>query len=792
MQNYSVKINDQLFLTRLAVSKIKETKKIIEVPTNHCIIIDCSGSMANDLPKIREQLKLKLPKLLGEKDTISIIWFSGKGEFGTLIKGEFVSTLKDLSDIYKAIDRWLRPNCLTGFKEPLEEAVRIVEDVKAKNPGVFSLFFMSDGYDNCSSQADILMAMEKAAGKYASVTLVEYGYYCNRQLMAKMAEKAGAALIFSESFDKYEPTFESNLGKKVSGAPRVELTLHDVPVNGFAYAIHDNQLVTYSVDDGKVLVPEDYECIWYLSSNTYGPEVAKNLSDACASIKHADGVFHLNDLEKHPEICSAYAAMSLYTQRMNSSIVYDLLRATGDVKLINKFSTAFGKQLMSDFSDLTSTIAISGAGIFQEGRDPNKVPKDDAFTVLDLLQILAEDEGNHILFEHESFKYSRIGRGRIDSSDVLNDDERQEIADLTEKINQTKVASQAKVHQARINEIIDSKKEALKFIADPAPDGYSISGITTNEERPNISIRVQKPGTVNLVSRLPKEGIDVPAQFKTHIFRNYAIVADGLVNIENLPCKITPATLKKLHKSDIPEEAANFEFADKNSAIVIFNLRQIPVINRAMIKAVSAKSLFEQEFKLTALRAEQKVYNTYVKEKLPTRGFVGVAGTYGDAAAAWLKEQGITDNGFNPKVVQAEAKDFYMGKKLEVKIKGYSTIPSVKELVAMSAKNKINPPGALMVQAYNDIEAFLASDSLKVAKDKEGVMKVWFEGQAKATTKEVRKILFEKSKQVFSIIVGQTWPFEFASLDENTLKFKDSSGVEQDGTLKMDEFKINI
>ena len=797
-QSYSSKINDKLFLTRLALGKHKQEKKVVEVPTNHCVVIDCSGSMAGDLPKIREQLKLKLPKLLGEKDTISIIWFSGKGEFGTLLKGEFVSTLKDLSDVYKAIDRWLRPNCLTGFKEPLEEAVRIVEDVKAKNPGVFSLFFMSDGYDNCSTQAEILTAMEQAAGKYASTVLVEYGYYCNRPLMAKMAEKAGAALIFNEDFNKYEPTFEASLSKKVSGAPRIEVDLFSIPVNGFAFAIHDQQLITFSVDNNKVLVPEDFESIYYLSSSVPVSPAKGDLSKICSVFDHykASENHKPSELMVHPEICVVYAAMALYTQRMNSSVVYDLLRATGDVKLIDRFSKAFGKQLMSDFSDLTSTIALSGAGIFAEGRDPNKVPKDDAFTVLDLLQILSEDEGNKILFEHEAFKYSRIGRGRIASDDVLTDEERQEIADLTEKMNQTKVASAVKAHKARIDEILNSKKEALKFVADPAPDGYSISGITTNEERPNISIRVQKPGVVNLSSRLPKEGFEgtteVPVQFKTHIFRNYAIVADGLVNIENLPCKITPKTLKILHKSEIPEEACSVEMADPHSVIIVFKLRQMPVINRAMVQSVSARALFEQEFKLTALRASQKVYNTFVKEKLPTRRFAGLFETYGEAAAAWLKEQGITDNGFNPKVVQAESKDFYMGKELEVKLKGYSTIPSVKDLEKMIAKGKINPPGLLMKPAYDEIKTFLDSDILKSSKDKDSVLKVWFESQARVVHKEVRELLFLKAQQVFSIIVGQTWPVEFASLDENTLKFKDPSGAEQDGTLEMKEVRINV
>lgn len=789
MNNYSIKAGENLYLTSIAPTKKEQPAKVVEIPTNHVVVIDCSGSMSCDLPKIREQLKLKLPKLLADKDTISIIWFSGRGEFGTLLKGEFVSSLKDLNDVNKAIDRWLRPNCLTGFKEPLEEAVRLVTDVQKKNPGVFSLFFMSDGYDNQWSQAEILTAMEKAAGCYASTTIVEYGYYCNRNLMAAMAEKAGAALIFSADFDGYEPTFESVMQKKVSGAPRIELTLHDTPVGGFAFAIHGTELITFGCVDGKILVPEDFESVWYLSENPFSVESKIDLSEMCHTLTTKSTALSVIDFTIFPGVRAIYAAMSLYGQRMLSDVVYSLLRATGDVKLINKFSSCFGKQLYSDFCELTSNIALSGNGMFMEGRDSNKVPKDDAFTVIDLLKLLSEDEGNRILFEHPLFKYSRIGRGRVDSSDLLSEEEQAEVAQLTEAMTKTKVGSEIKKHQARINEILASKKEALKFVPDPAPNGYSISALKTNEERPNMSILLRKEGTVDLSSRLTKEleGV-IPATFKTFIWRNYAIVADGLVNVEFLPCKITSQTALLLGESNCPSEYMQM---DLDNHIVTFNLRQIPVINRKMVQAVSARTLFEQEFELTKLRTAQKVFNTYVKDMSPpTRGAEGIAALYGEAAATWLKEQGITDGGFNPKVVQAESTDFYMGKEVVVSIKGYSKIPSVKELKEMVKKGKVNAPGALMQPFYNEVEAYLNDPTVKGVVADAAIIK-WLEDKAKDTTNQVRRLLFLKAQQVFSIVVGQVWPSEFSSLDENTLSITvDQTKI--DGKIEQKEVKIKI
>jgi len=211
------RVSDSIYLARRYVSTVKSDPVKVEVPVNHVVVIDCSGSMQYDLPAIREQLKKKLPKLLNKQDTVSIIWFSGKGQFGTLLEAEPVATLTDLQMVNNAIDRWLQPIGLTGFKDPIDEAAKVVGRISAKNPNsVSSLFFMSDGHDNCNSRADILQAITWAAGRFSSSTFVEYGYYADRALLTAMAEKAGGTLIFSSDFDKYAPVFENALSKKVT------------------------------------------------------------------------------------------------------------------------------------------------------------------------------------------------------------------------------------------------------------------------------------------------------------------------------------------------------------------------------------------------------------------------------------------------------------------------------------------------------------------------------------------------------------------------------------------------
>ena len=108
-------------LLNLTVQPI--TPKIIEPPkevtADHIFIIDCSGSMYGALSELREHLKAKITSLLKVGDTLTVVWFSGRGQFGTVFEGESVKDLAALETIKKQIDRWLNAMGSTGFLEPI-------------------------------------------------------------------------------------------------------------------------------------------------------------------------------------------------------------------------------------------------------------------------------------------------------------------------------------------------------------------------------------------------------------------------------------------------------------------------------------------------------------------------------------------------------------------------------------------------------------------------------------------------------------------------------------------------
>lgn len=778
----SYKVADSLYLVRHTIADdAKATATPVALPTDHVIITDCSGSMWNELPKVHDHLKKKVKTMLKEGDTLSHIWFSGRGQTDVLFEAEPVATLADLSTIHSAYDRWLKPIGLTGFKEPLEKAVGVVERLRKKRSNsVISVVFMSDGMDNCWPRPEILKVLEKLAKTVNEVTIVEYGFYADRNFLSSMATTSGGVHLFAQEFNQYQTAFEGVLGKKVSGAKRIDEKIAGDPIGGFCFAMVDNDFVTFNTTGGTASVPENLKEIVYLSPRPIGVEDGDlvKLSKLASTGTPANAALD-----------AAYGAVSLFAVRMNPDVVLPCLKALGDVRFIESFATCFGKQKYSDFMESAKTAAF-GKGRFEQGWDPKRVPRDDAFTVLQLMFLLSNDDQNRVLFEHPSFKYARIGRAREDATAQLSDTELEEIKFLTDKIAKEKNAAKVKEFNDRIAAITAAKAAAiLKPVVDPAPDGYPISSLTFNEDRPNISFLVRKTATVDLSARMkPEYKGKVPEKFPTFLFRNYAVVKDGLVNIDALPVRITKPTWDTLHKEEVLAESWKGGDAPDATHEVVLDLRKLPVINRKMIKAVSAKSFFETEFELVKAQAVQKVFNSVKKEMIPGRKSEGYAAQYGEEIAGWLKELGLTDfTGFQPpKTTQAEASDFYMGKELKVSLKGFSSLPSLKE-----AKGKKTASAVLMHPSIKEVDDFLASDAYTKASDKDTVLGQWLDRKAGEAKQKCRKLIYDIAQTTFGLIVGQVWFKEFNSLEENTMTIT-CDGQSIDCKAEMREIEIKI
>jgi len=763
----SFKIADNLFL----VQKVADVKPVpaapVEVPIDHIFLYDCSGSMAWDLPKIREQVKKKFPKMLREQDTLTAVWFSGRGECGVLLEKELVATAKDLLEINRAVDRWLKPIGLTGFKEPIELAVAMAKKIVAAGRTI-SMTFMSDGCDNQWPKGDVLRAVEPLAALGVTSTFVEYGYYADRALLTQMAEKAGGTLIFAEDFDRYEPVMSKVIGDRPTGAQRVAVGLGGDAIGGFAFEMRGGDLVTYGLKGGVVTVPEDFGEIWYLSPTQVG-ETSAGSSAAVGAL---------------------YAAISLFAVRARPDVVLPLLKLTGDVRFIDQFATCFGKQRYSAFMMEAHLAAFDPTRRLVNGYDPTRVPPDDAFTVMQLLEILQADKKATLLLDSPSFKYSRIGRGRVDVTGHLSDEDMLEVSKLVEQLSKEKDVTRIRELNAKLNALTEGKNEALRFVRTPQPDGYPILKLVYNEDRPNVSILTKRPGTIDLSYRsdnAPSFGIDSPVE--TYIYRNYAIVKDGLLNLDALPVRVSRATVGQLMALDVPSDTV-MALNDEGGELVnvLLQLRKLSTINRKMVKEISAQTYFMTQFELVKAQAAQKVFNHYAKELLPARVAQETVSKYGPAGAAWLKSLGIGDGFSPPHTVQAESTDFYYGKELKASLKGLGSLPTVK----LAQEGKGGAGGALMRETILRVETFLTSDFYVRAAAQEEMLRVWLDGERKAAIAKARGLIFEIAQMTFTIIVGQTWFKEFSTIEQGDFDLETANNGKIACKVEMKEVEIKV
>ena len=107
-----------------------------ESPVHRIFAIDCSGSMCGSLKDIRTQLKNKIPTSIRPQDFMTLIWFSGRSEFGTIFEHISISDLNDLNKINTAIDRYLNIVGSTGFVQPIRLAKELALKYTEK-PQVF-------------------------------------------------------------------------------------------------------------------------------------------------------------------------------------------------------------------------------------------------------------------------------------------------------------------------------------------------------------------------------------------------------------------------------------------------------------------------------------------------------------------------------------------------------------------------------------------------------------------------------------------------------------------------------
>ena len=690
-------------------------------PTNHVFIVDVSGSMYSTLPKIREHLKNNLAGLVKENDTVSLLYFASKGKYGQVFVGEPIRSLTDLTHINNQIDRFIKPMGCTGFVEPLNLAIEITKQLPKEN--INSLIFMTDGYDNEWSDAEILSVSTLVNKHFDQKTIIEYGWYCNHDLLVKMAEAMAAVHVFTENYSDYEPEFEKTIQQ--NGAKRKQVDLTGWAEQGADTALYrDNgKMVMLKIDGDKVFVPENIDKIWVTGR----------------------GMVDQVDPEMHPEDLLVLLYYALFTN--DAKAVWKILSALGDVNLVQKYSTTFSKQ---DHINLVDEVLLCINDVrerFKGGRVVGSVPDENAPTIFDVLNLLVDSDVN-IITNANILGYQRGGVRRTQREDDTEDKLADLIAETKDKEERKRLALQ----------LAENESWTPEFIADDILGITSINTLVYNSSRPNINIQTSLDGTVPVPEHI-REQFKLPELIRTHIYRNYTVVRDGIVNMRSIPVlfddKLTAEIIDKLVEYGC--SAVTKPLPDGRQYLLL-RLDYVPLMNLSMVQDLNGKEFAEQHFRLQELKARQKVLKFYRDEIVGKVNAANLAKQYGDEAAALLSSKGIRDYGFSPLTDAVEPTDFYLAKEFNVKIKGLSSLPSVAAVLKkIEGKKNLNLGDQLMAKMIKSFTQFRESDMVKSSSVGQQMLETFIKDETKAAIDEVRALNKELSRVLYAVVVGRAW-----------------------------------
>lgn len=733
----SFKVGNGLFVNEYEVIKAQEPK-LVRMPINNVFCCDISGSMWRSLPKMREQLKNRLSSIVEENDTISIIVFADPEDCCVVKEHVHCNNARELAELHKAIDTYLRDQGCTDFYTPLELTRKLIRKGERYN-----FVFLSDGCHNCCAYSKVLDSLHQLAPEISQCTVIEYGLYADSERLSEMAEILGGTKIPSVDFDAYVPIMEHVFnGNGV--APKLEVEL---PFNAKAkltrqFAVYINEatdMVHVSAIDetNKLQLPTNVNKFYTVSRAAVGTISNGKPSDDKA----------------------LYGLAYVLADKLDYDAVEDVLNATGDTKFIEMYQSSFGKEKLFAFqNELGAAIGDKS----KRGKiDPNFKPNTDPYCVVDFFNEISEEE-NMIRICSDKFSYNRTGAKTVDKIELTDEEQK--------KLANAKTASE-------VQKIMDAAKERqVKMERVDRP--YPLSSFVWNEERANLGGLFQ----IDVKLTLPENKLGLTT-VDSFIWRNYTIIKDGIVNMPILPMVVTSSTYAKLLKHPALVLSDVSDVNKDGMREVTVDISKLPVINKKKIKGCKKSVMTNLALQLT----DCKFTLNYLKKQLPKDDTVAASpfAQYTQEQADYLASLGITEKGYSPAKEVEKNGDFYMAITLNSDFKGFSKVPSAADLEKKVKANKpFTPAEQYMDGVIKRVEDFIK----KAGGNREDVVRSMIE----QVTAEKNQYQRDIAQMKFALLVSRKWFADSESFDDNVDKVHSNYGVDMVMEYRFGDKKVNL
>jgi len=707
-----VRVNDNLVVVEQSVKNENVVEERASV--NHIWIYDRSGSMYGMLSELTEQL-ITLSRKIPMGDTLTIGWFSGNGQNNFILKGFKVSDESDYTVLENAIRKNNTTVGLTCFSEILAETRTVIEDLSVFSE-TFALHFFTDGYPNMDTSEKIFNAIKKIDGKISSAMLVGYGYYYHKELMTAMAEKLGAMLIHSSMIPEYTESITRLVELSGSGSPKQQIL---PPVT--------DPLAVFTVTDQGVILGSVNEETGMVSVTPQGKRT--NIYYVSTTAPEGDDEIAIDMVgEDNADLMSAlYASSLVLTQQMKTDVALEIIGGIGDKSLVDAVTNSF---TIDEYGSVESKLEVAvnePAARFISGKDTNYLPPNDAFCVFDVITKLMDDDEASFLPYHKGFVYNKVSKPT-----VTND-------------------------------------EFAKFIPEENPM-CAMDDLVWHKNRLNLSVRAIINGSIDLREKegVTASDVGLADNFPVFVYRNYTFIKDGITNVKKVYVSTTMETKKYFEsKGIVIDDGDDFDC----DGIYGLDLTGIPAINRALAEGnTSATNLCGWIKRDMQISGELKALKNFLKVEYDSATTEDTK-LINEKQKELLVANGVDiDKGgvYSPKVDSVDSTDMYIAKKFDIKIKGLSSIPSVKKVVEKMASGKNRTLSESVVEV-----GITKYEDFKATNDDEDMRKIWLVKAIAKLKAEQKGLRGGIQKTKFAIILGKRWFQEFDSREDNVLDYED-------------------
>lgn len=595
--------------------------------------IDVSGSMGWAIDQLRDDTIRRLQEL-PQGDAVLIGLFSSEGWFRWVVARELTST-DDYTKVEAIIKESFYTRALTCFSEIVADVPQAIKPFLGKY-SVITFTFMSDGCpvvrDTQQERAALLEAAVLLRSYVTAGAIVAYGNYANRPLLSELASTLGVELVSTDSVEQIGLAFSRNVGSKASRKKRVRVPKGSKIVFSLA---HDGSVAAFVGTDEELSVAE--EVAVYAVTNEAGSGADESL---------------------------AYATALAYTNTGKIDEALQILSDTGDVAFVEALGSALtNAELAKITTDLKAAI-LDPKFRFKKGKKVGCLPSEDAFDLIELLDLLQDDGECKFFPKNEAFTYRRIGR-------------------------RTKT------------------KPGYPTFHSADSVSVPLSRITGHSSELNLSIGVTIPGKISLPVTVTVDGrvlernkLGLLEWFDTFIYRNYAIIADAMPVATCLPVSISKATHDRLVMEGTLDQDSQY----KQGRIYPLDLTRLPVCNRQ--RGNTATNW--ERFGLTAVESLElgsiiKVLKAKRNELDPEREAERPI-AYTDEQFEFLEACGVKrDGAFSPPTEREDPTDVLDVRTLEVKVAKSSPVTLTDFYKMVSGEKKPNWVGELMMAGHREL-----------------------------------------------------------------------------------------